>query len=544
MKSYLNRFRDKIVNYDLFSIFISLFLIGNVVYGISEKSKLGGWNVDDYLYGNVTLSLGNPLQLQNWIHNILNTGQNSPLLPSIASFIPFRFASLGTYTLLQVPILIALFWGLKQITQMLSIKSPNLISAMIITIPTYAGWSVMYHFAVLSALFFVTSLIFYLSNVTFNNPTKTILFGLSIGCLSLSRSIALVYIFAILLSIVIHQIMFQLKSSKKGLLLAFASAIFIAGSWWYKSGFKVFEYLVGFGYPTQENSRFIFGLVNVTNRISASAADIGLYGSIILLVLVILFFIRLFKQHWSFLRKGKIQNLQSDPRFFLGLVSLIGFSLLMTSTNRGTGFYLPFFATTLLCLTWGIPESFQESTGYRRLLYIIICGGVIFSFFSMNPRLVSNFNMSIPYVDNLKAAGWDVDSYTPRDANVAVARILGESRAIVIRDDAWVNSNGIRYYMTKNGFSPHLSSAPFAVGQKWLPNLEEFDDSPLFVLGYSPAPYRHGYDLDAISLFLTKNGYHKKCELILKRHLNSIEIYGKASGNLNYFPFWCSVKEK
>jgi hypothetical protein len=540
MKFSLNSFRDKIEKYDLFSVLISLFLIVNLIYGISEKSKLGGWNVDDYLYGIVTLNLGNPLHLLNWIQNVLQTGQNSPLLPSIASFIPYRLASLDTYTVLQVPILIALFWGLKQISRMLNIKSPNLISAIIITIPAFVGWSVMYHFALVSTLFVITSLSFYLSNVTFNNSTKSILFGLSIGCLSLSRSIALVYVFTIILSIVIHQIIFQLKTSKKGFFLALASAIFIAGPWWYESGSKALQYLIGFGYPAQDDSRLTFGLVNVTNRISASAQDIGLYGSIIFLVLFILFLIEIFGQVWSKLWEGeKIQNLQSDPRLFLGLVSLIGFSLLVTSTNRGTGFYLPFFAPTLLCLTWGIPKSFHESKVYNSFLCFIICCGVIFSSISVNPRINSNFHMSVPYMDNLKLAGWDVDSYSPRDANAAVARILGDSRAIVIRDDAWVNSNGIRYNMIKNGFSPHLSSAPFSVDPKWLPGLEELDDSPLFVLGYSPAPYRYGYDVVAISSFLTNHGYSKKCELVLKMDLNVIQIYGRANGKLNYLPSWC-----
>ena len=275
MRLNLVMFRDKIGKVDYFFTFVSIFLAAIVLNGLGEKSKVGGWNVDDYLYGMVTRNLGNPLQEPNWIQNFLNTGQNSPLLPGMASFIPMKLASLEAYSVVQVPILIALFWSLKKLTQILEIKSPNLIAATIITIPTFVAWSVMYHFALISTLFVVTTVFLYIDNVDFKNSVKNVLFGLSIGCLSLSRSIALVYVFAIVLSIVLHQITLRIESSKKGIILALGSSIFIASPWWFTSGLTALQYLVGSGYPAQDGSRFTFSLLNVTNRISASAQDMG-----------------------------------------------------------------------------------------------------------------------------------------------------------------------------------------------------------------------------------------------------------------------------
>ena len=326
MRLNLVMFRDKIGKVDYFFTFVSIFLAAIVLNGLGEKSKVGGWNVDDYLYGMVTRNLGNPLQEPNWIQNFLNTGQNSPLLPGMASFIPMKLASLEAYSVVQVPILIALFWSLKKLTQILEIKSPNLIAATIITIPTFVAWSVMYHFALISTLFVVTTVFLYIDNVDFKNSVKNVLFGLSIGCLSLSRSIALVYVFAIVLSIVLHQITLRIESSKKGIILALGSSIFIASPWWFTSGLTALQYLVGSGYPAQDGSRFTFSLLNVTNRISASAQDIGLYGSLILLVLFAFFILQIFKQFLFVRRKDKkMANQKSDSRIFLGLVSIIGF---------------------------------------------------------------------------------------------------------------------------------------------------------------------------------------------------------------------------
>ena len=198
----------------------------------------------------------------------------------------------------------------------------------------------------------------------------------------------------------------------------------------------------------------------------------------------------------------------------------------MTSTNRGTGFYIPFFPITLLCLTYGIPKSFLKSKIYNILLILNICSGILFSYVSVNPRINSNFNISVPYLDNLKQAGWGLTSLSPRDANISVARIIRDSRAIVIRDDAWVNSNGIGYNLIKSGITPNLGSAPYG-DPKWIPSLQELEGSPLFILGKSPWPYHYGYDFAGISLFLTNHGYSKKCEIILKKDVNTIEIYGQ-----------------
>lgn len=492
---------------------------------IQAKRAIGGSNIDDFLYSRVTLQLGSPLHPRGWLEAVLQTGYVSPLVPALTSVTTIDSTPYMS-SVVQVAFLSLLFWSGRGIATHLGEPHPTLWALISSVFPSMLAWVAMFNFAVASSALLAACVWAYLASHGLTKWRPTLLFGLALGALTLSRSVALVYVAALALALVWH-LLRQSPGLRSvwGLAGAGVVALVVAGPWWLVSGPTVLTYLIGAGYDTGSGfapDESLFG--RVATRVSHTFAEWGWPVVVALALLATLWIISVAYEHKRPMAKTASDKTTRDTRRMLLLLSVVGIAMLASSSNSGTGFSLPFAPLLLLAAGAG-------SVGLRRrwpprlalsLTSTLAALTMGLSALATHLATADATRLASSWHSLLHNAGWDEGDTGPEDVHRSVVTALAGHDVLVLRDDALLNIPGLIFTSTYVGPSVgEITTIPYG-DAAWVPTAADLDGA-IVLSGHSPASY-HRLNTDTVASALEELGYAIACETRLG-HQNDIVLW-------------------
>jgi len=430
---------------------------------------------------------------------VLHSGPLAPLFLIVASL--WSAGSTSTYaaTLAQVPFLAVLAVSTFGLATELGHRRPAVVTLAVVASPAIVGWATMVHFAIAATALTMLVLWLYAHSDGFARYGTSAGIGLTAGLLLLARSMAPVYLIAILVAILVHLALSRRRPSPRGVLLALATCAVVAAPWWIDSGPATLTYLVHVGYEPAGGGAPAGDLAShVWARLSATRADWGVTGLVVLLLAIM--------RAVTF--AASRFHLSGDWHLRAAMLAGAGtgIALLATSTNTGTAFALPFLPLAMLGLA---------SCGrivMPALTAALVATSVLGSFGA--PLAWA----SQPWRAMLMDAGWASGDPSPDEIHQLVARALGNMPVLIVRDDDWFNFNG---YGFTSGVAARL--APYG-DPGWLPTQDDLAGRPIVISGFTPAPFHGLLNAARIDAALGQQGYREACRLELTPR-NVIELW-------------------
>ena len=313
-------------------------------------------NVDDYLYARQTHAYLESLTSSDIgiVTAWKEFAQNSPLVPALATPLSAVDRAASTLVLVQLPLLLGLLAGAAVLLRHLGVSGrTRWVAAVAVTcLPPVLTYTAMLNFALAATTCTVGALAAYLSSDRLRRRRPTLVFGVLLGLLVLSRVVALVYLAALAAGIVVDLLLDRtdVRSRLRNALLGALPAALLAAPWWLTAGPSAWRYLRTAGYGQTVFTHQASLLDRETSRLRTITDETGLLlvGVVVLGVLVAL------------LRPQRAVMLTSG----IGLLTLV---LLGTSSNAGTAFGLP--AVALL--------SAVAAAGLVRLRPLSLAGAAI-----------------------------------------------------------------------------------------------------------------------------------------------------------------------
>jgi Concanavalin A-like lectin/glucanases superfamily len=290
-------------------------------------------NFDDYLYALEAQGFAHADSVTGLVRAALHTGQTSPLVPLLAA--PGAVRGVDGAVAVELPLLLLLAGGAWLLARRW-VSGPHaaLIGFAAAANQAVLGWAMMLHFSVATSALCLWSLAAYLWSDGFQRLGWSLLTGLSVGLLLLSRSLAPMYVAALVCVVAVdvaRRRSFPWLHAGSGLLIALA----LAGPWWLVSGRTALDYLTSAGYSS--SSGFARSGVRLTpssilDRLQWTLRDLGAVQTIILIAAL----------------AAAIAGRRRAPGALLVagwlVLTLLG---LATSSNMGTGFGLPLVAVSV-----------------------------------------------------------------------------------------------------------------------------------------------------------------------------------------------------
>jgi hypothetical protein len=290
-------------------------------------------NFDDYLYTIQSLNLAHAGSFTSLVHAVLHTGHEAPLVLLLAA--PGALRGVDGAVAVQLPLLLLLTGGAWLLARRwVTPRQAALIGFVTAANQAVLGWALMLNFSVAASTLCLWSLAGYLWSDGFRRWGWSLVTGLSVGLLLVSRSLAPMYVATLVVVIGIDLVRRRrLPRVQAGLAVLIALAV--AGPWWLVSGGIALDYLKTAGY--QASSGFARSGAHLTpssilDRARWTLSDLGTLQSVILLAAPITAVVQRRRMPGALLVAGWL------------LLTLVG---LATSSNRGTGFGLPVVAVSI-----------------------------------------------------------------------------------------------------------------------------------------------------------------------------------------------------
>lgn len=498
---------------------------------IQSKRSVGGSNVDDFLYSWTTLGLGSPLQPRGWVEAVLQTGYISPLVPALTSLMPTSETPYRS-SVVQVLFLSLLFWSIRAIAIHTGEAHPTLWALTASVFPSMMAWVAMFHFAVASSALLAACVWAFLASEGLTRWRPTMLFGLALGALSLSRSVALVYVGALAV-VVAWQLLrhWQGFRTVRGLGLAGVVALVVAGPWWLVSGPGALRYLLTAGYDNDSGFAADLSLLDrLTNRVRFTLAEWDWPVVATVALLLALWVISAAYERWRPAPPVSNGRGTPDARWMLLVLSVVGVAMLASSSNMGTGFSLPFAPLLVLGVAGGSIGLRRRWSPRLALALPASLGAVTVFLSALSTHLVSadTLSLSSSWHAGLHHAGWTEGDEGPEDVHKFVLSALDGNDALVVRDDALLNLEGLRFYSTVGSGLTGVGAAPYG-DSTWLPSASDLDDL-IVISGRSPLNY-HGFDRDRMAAHLGEIDYWMACEITLGPD-NVVELWAPSGTQL------------
>lgn len=475
-----------------------------------RRLRMGLSNVDDYLYARQTLTIGDRGLVEGW----RSFGHNSPLVPTLAVPLAALRRSPHVMVLVQLPLLLGLYVASGGALAQLGVpRSARWWGAAGVAavgpVVLYAG---MYSFALAAAAATVAALWAYLASDRLRRRVPTVLLGFALGALLLSRVVSPVYVVALLLPLGFD----ALRSVDAGrdrarrlanALLGVVAALVVAGPWWLLNGREAVSYLLGAGFDDASGFARANGLVDrFVDRAAHSAHETGWLLSVAVVALVVL-------------------AMAGRTRARLPAASaLVGLVLLASSSNKGTAFALPLLVLGLVAAGGALHARFGERVVTASVLVAILTG-VAAAFGVAAPSGAGELWVSrLPVHDQAdESLGCACTSDLPSDLHATVLEQAGPGTVLVVRDDAVLNVEGLRF-ANRQPSRVRITTPPF--GASTLDD-ELLADATAVVLGATPSPYHAAMDLDALETQVRLAGFELHWRRALSEE-NRIEIWRRS----------------
>jgi hypothetical protein len=444
-----------------------------VALAYARRIADGVSNVDDYLYAAQTsdllhgLSAGPSGVVEAWKQH----PTNSPLVPTLATPLAAIDPDPSTLVLIQLPLMLGLLGACALLLGRLGVRGRCrwVLAAAVVVLPPVLTYSVMLSFAIAAALCTVAALASYLASDRLRRIGPAIGLGAALGLLSLTRVVAVVYLAALAVPIAVDLAVDRTDVQRRcrGGLLALAIALALALPWWLTAGPDAWHYLTDAGYS--DGSVFTRGWTlphRLTSRLTWTADE---SGWLIALTTAAVFVVATATAVARLVRhRGAHDESEGNPDRAVVLsaaVVVLGMLLLGTSSNAGTAFALPMFVMAA-CAGVAVATSALRDADRRRRFGAVVAGGVLLFvtvgavFLSGPPPAISGRRLWLsetPVRSQVEAAmGCDCALPDQARLNEDIYAVIGGQRTLVLRDDAVVNPESLRFVGRRQGVQVDL----------------------------------------------------------------------------------------
>jgi hypothetical protein len=452
-------------------------------------------NVDDYFYASTAKSL---YRSANPISAFLHTGQTSPLVPAMAAL---GAGVRGIYGALAVelPLVLVLVAGCFVLARVW--VSP--VAAMVVALVAglnieVLSFAMMLNFAIASTAAVVWCFASYLRSDHLRNWRWALTFGIAMGALALSRSVAPVY-FAPLVLVVAYDYVLDVRRNghfwRWPGLLAVGSLLVLAGPWWTVSGHAALHYLLNAGYNPASGyltapQGFDLTLMAIHGRIVHELLNLGWFQSWVLGGAIV--------AAAAVAVLGR-RRLNGRSLWMLLVWSVLTLLLLSSSSNLGTAFGLPVLVIVVV-LCGSVLGQFPAPALRWALvpLAAVVVVGLAFQFISS----VSVWWPGPSYRWQVIAAGGSNRTNVSL-ITAQVAHAIGKTPTVVVQNDPIVNVNGLVWELGDRSalLVPPSSQTETAAAVRDLPRANAL------ITGTNLAPFYASMDPLAVERAALADGY-------------------------------------
>ncbi len=451
-------------------------------------------NVDDYSYASLARGI---LQSGNPISTFLHSGSSSPLVPALAAPGVELGGVYGAMSV-ELPFLLVLVGGSFLLARLWISPLAAMVAALAVALnENVSSYALMLHFGVPTAAELVWAFYSYIRCRQFREWKWSLIFGVAIAALLLSRSMSVVYVVPL---VVVAGIDLAIDMVKSGTVLrlpalgAVGVTLLLAGPWWLASGHAALHYLQSAGYQpsTGETSKGAKLDVNaVKQRASWTLAQLGWGESWALGIALVAAFWVVVRHH----RTLKLTALWTLPTWAI-LATLI----LSTSSNNGTAFGLPVLVILILLAAAVLG---QMSWRLFPVLWVVLAGILVVGLVGETTGR-GWWWPAAPYRGEVVASGGTFR--TNSDLMTAqVTRIIGSSPTLVAQDSDILNNNGIGWY---DGTKPLSLVVPPVTLSGTRAAIRDLSRVRTLITGSSLGSYHPLVNQGAVESAALKDGFH------------------------------------
>jgi 4-amino-4-deoxy-L-arabinose transferase-like glycosyltransferase len=300
----------------------------------------------------------------SWIATTWQPNYQSPFVPAVTSLL---FVVVGKHPMagLLIPVLCA------SLTVYLSFEIGRratgsaiqgvLIAALVASCPVIVNYSRTFVFALPAALVFSLAMWSLLKTDRFENWKWSVLLGVCVGLLALTRTVTMAFIPGIGLAAVIYVAADRKSSLRRACFFALSVvvAIAVAMTWLAFNGKYAVTYLVGWGYGSfsARMGTTGFSVLILLRRLWDNInSSLFLPHGLIFVFGLLSYIAMLAVRRWK-LRSAAIQTAAS-PLLPIAIIGLSGLAALITSNNMGTGFMAPLVPALMTTAVCGLSGLF------------------------------------------------------------------------------------------------------------------------------------------------------------------------------------------
>ncbi|MHB9839842.1 ArnT family glycosyltransferase [Paraburkholderia terrae] len=347
----LNTRRSDTVIYVLFAALLALFIYQSVHWLVEYRF---GQSLDIDESGYLALSVAFAKAKiyggwTGWLRALSAPLGFAPLVPVVASLAMIAFGINENYGILcnvgfAAGTLVLLFVVLRR----WSLPHALLACVLLGSLPDLVMFSRSFQFVTATTFFFFASFACFVFSDGFRRSSYSVLVGAALGCMILSRTMALAFlpVFAISFLLYIYLTHGFSRQTVKNIVLAIVTFLLVASPWYIRNFQAVFGYLFSFGYGAHAaeygRSQGVFTLANLFLRARWIFAQMHLPHFFLIIPIFVVGFISLIFR--------KMRD-DADNLIISGFVLCLGcFFVLSTSQNMGTGFDSPIYTVMIFCV--------------------------------------------------------------------------------------------------------------------------------------------------------------------------------------------------
>ncbi len=451
-------------------------------------------NVDDFLYAQISRTISDH---HNVIRSFLHTGQTAPVVPTLAA-VGAHTAGLYGAMVVQLPILLLAVAGAFVLARTWMSSTASMVTALAVGLNVETlGYAVMLHFAVACMAGVLWVFAAYLRSGRFRTWGWSIVFGVAVAALLLSRSVAPIYVAPAAIAIAVDLVLDLRANGMRSFVppvVALGVIVVLAAPWWLISGPSALHYLVSAGY--QSSGGYIsqggarFNPSAMVSRVKSELSEVGWGESWALGVAVVVALVTAVSR-WSEIRRMRLGLLVT----FVILSVLI----LMTSANPSTALGLPILAVSIEACA--VPISLLSSYWLRAVVPAVLGVLVVGAAFQAGTKL-NVWWPPPPYRNAIIEAGGS--SRTNSDLITAqVAQYVGSKPTLVLKGDPILNANGLAWNLDHRS---HLIIPPLGSSETSyaIAHLREAD---AIVTGGAPISFYIGLDQTKVEEAAVRSGF-------------------------------------
>lgn len=302
----------------------------------------------------------------------------APLLPLVTVPINAVFGNGVFQSLIALQVVAA---GLTVATFLLArtvvSRSWSLLAAACVgSTPAIADYGRMYVFSIPAAAFLTAGTWMLIRSDQLRERRWVVGSGAMAGLMVLSRTMTLSFVLGIVAAGLGLLVASGTDRPRRfnSLILAGTTMTAVAASWYLRNAFSVASYLLNYGYGEQSGT---FGKSHPVTSLAYWTKDFRLGAQSLYLPLASLTLAAILFAATDFFRfRGRIRSTLGTPIFVLAIVPAVGYLVLTSSKNEGTGFVVPLLPP-LVVLAVASAARLRHQTVRRTfaLLFAVVCAG-------------------------------------------------------------------------------------------------------------------------------------------------------------------------